>query len=307
MPSVGRTRLRSSTMSSADKKRSTWWVLLEANLAMVAMSTSGPLGRYISLPPHIVICVRCLSGAFLLFLFCKILSVPVKLRNRKDFWRITLIGVLLVSHWTTYFLALQLSSVAVGMLSLFTYTVIAAFLEPVFLKTRFEPIYILFGIMSLTGVALLMPSLDFGDSYVQGVLFGLLSAFLYVFRNLLLKPISASYSSIPLMFNQLLIGGVLLSPFLLFQNGSDIVEEWPWLLLLAIVTTAIGHTMFVKVLASFSVTSISILTAIQPVYGILMGMFFLSEVPSPKAIIGGVLILLTVVLESIRNSLKSNS
>ena len=231
----------------------------------------------------------------------------MQLRNRKDFFRVALVGILLVSHWTLYFLALQLSNVAVGMLTLFTYPVMAAILEPLFLKTRFQPIHLAFGIIGLVGVILLLPSLDFGNSIVQGAFAGLLSALVYVFRNLLLKPISSSYSALPLMFYQLLIGGLVMSPLLFWWEVELILDEWQGLILLAVITTVVGHTLFVKVLKHYSVTSVSILTTVQPVYGILMGLFFLAEVPSPRAILGGLLILLTVVLESIRNSIKSNS
>ena len=54
-------------------------------------------------------------------------------------------------HWVTYFYALKLSNVALGVLSLYTFPIIIALLEPLFLKVKFDPIYILLGLMVLIG------------------------------------------------------------------------------------------------------------------------------------------------------------
>ena len=44
------------------------------------------------------------------------------------------------------------------------------------------------------------------------------------------------------------------------------------------VTTAIGHTLMVTSLKHFSVTTASIISSLQPVYGIIMAFLFLSEI-----------------------------
>ncbi len=290
-------------MSQTEKKAG-WIPLIEVNLAMLFMSTSGPLGRFVNLPPAVTICVRCLIAAGILAVVCRYMRISFTFRNRRDFWRILCVGVLLVSHWTTYFMALQLANIAVGMLALFTYPVLAALLEPVILRTKLQPVHLVFGILTLIGVALLVPKLDFQDHFVQGILAGLVSALIYVFRNLLLKPVATSYSPIQLMFYQLLLGGLAMSPILISVEVVDILVEWKPLVMLAIITTAVGHTMFVRALRHYTVTSLSIMTTIQPIYGIIMGVVFLSEMPSGRSMIGGAIILSTVVMEGYRNAVK---
>ena len=46
------------------------------------------------------------------------------------------LGILLGIHWATFFHAMQVSSVAVGMLSLFSFPIITILLEPCFSKSR---------------------------------------------------------------------------------------------------------------------------------------------------------------------------
>ena len=43
------------------------------------------------------------------------------------------------------------------------------------------------------------------------------------------------------------------------------------------------------------------MSGIQPIYGILFGVLFLSEIPSVRSIIGGALIIMTVVIEQKSN------
>ena len=87
--------------------------------------------------------------------------------------------------------------------------------------------------------------------------------------------------------------------FFIFEFNTSSRYEWGALLILALFTTAIGHTLFVKSFKYFSVSTASLMSSIQPIYGILLGLIFLGEIPISKTIIGGVLIISTVIIESI--------
>ena len=78
----------------------------------------------------------------------------------------------------------------------------------------------------------------------------------------------------------------------------DAKLEWPFLLVLGIITTAIGHTLFLNSFSYFNISTASIMSSIQPIFGVFLGALFLFEVPSIKNIFGGFLILITVIIES---------
>ena len=111
--------------------------LIQLNFAVLLISTSGTLGRYIDLPVPLIILLRSFFGGIFLFLFCKWKKLTFKIQ-KKDRVVVLLSGVLMGMHWITYFISLKLSSVAIGMLSVFTYPVITTFLEPLMLKTKFN-------------------------------------------------------------------------------------------------------------------------------------------------------------------------
>ncbi|WP_324026922.1 DMT family transporter [Maribacter sp. BPC-D8] len=274
--------------------------LLEINLAMLFVATSGALGRYVQLSVPVAIGARAILAFVALFLYCKWKGFSLKV-DKKDIPVILLSGVLMGVHWVTYFYALKLSNVAIGMLSIFTYPVITAFLEPILLKTKFELMHLLLAFLVLAGMYFLSPTLDFENSYTIAIGFGVFSAFAYALRNILLKKKVAKYNGSMLMTYQTAIVGVILFPFLFTVSADTIISQWEVLVALAVLTTAIGHTMFLMTFKHFNITTVSILSSVQPVYGIIIGALFLSEIPKGTTILGGILILSSVVIESIRS------
>lgn len=257
------------------------------------------MGRYVQLPVPVTIASRAILAFVLLFLYCRFKGVSFKV-EKKDLPMIVLSGVLIGLHWVTYFYALQMSNVAIGMLSMFTYPVWTAFLEPVLLKTKFQKIHLLLATLVLCGIYFLIPDFDLENSYTLAIGMGVLSAILYALRNLLMKSKVAKYNGSLLMSYQTGIVGFLLLPVLFFTNVNEILSQWEALVALALLTTAIGHTLFLLSLKHFTVTTASILSSVQPVYGILIGMIFLSEFPSWSTVFGGALILTAVAVESVR-------
>jgi drug/metabolite transporter (DMT)-like permease len=90
---------------------------------------------------------------------------------------------------------------------------------------------------------------------------------------------------------------VILLPALYYLEPESYIDKLPFILILGVVTTAVGHTLFLNSFKKFSVGTVSIMSGIQPIYGILLGVVFLSEIPSNRSILGGILIILTVLIE----------
>ena len=270
-------------------------------LATLFISTSGVLGKYIAMPSEVIIWFRSAFAMVVLYAFCRFRKIDLKIQSKRHVLPFIIGGVFMAAHWITYFYALKLSNVAIGILSLYTFPVMIAFLEPLFLKVKFNPIHIILGLLVLLGLYILAPEFDIKNTQVQGVLFGLLSALCYAVRILILKQYVQQYNGVMLMFYQTVIITVLLVPVLFFMDISGFREQLPYLLLLGLLTTAIGHSLMVHSLQFFSASTASIISSIQPVFGILLAFIFLNEIPTWNTYIGGSLILTTVIIESIRS------
>ena len=253
----------------------------------------------IHISPGPIIFFRSLIALILLFFIIWFRKKSFRLADTKKRKFLFLSGVLLAAHWITYFISLQLSTVAIAMLSMFVYPVITVMLEPFYLKKQFRLIQIPVALLALAGIYILMPAFDINNDNTLGILMGLLSAFFYAVRNLLLKKHATTEDGLVVILHQLLVVVILTIPFLFFQQVSFVTLriEWYYLLFLGVVTTAMGHTFFVKSLNHFSVSTVSILSNFTPVVGILLGMAFLNETPSGNILLGGSLILITALLE----------
>lgn len=277
---------------------------LQLSGAIIVMSSSGALGRYIELPPPVIIWTRCVVGTLALYFFLRIRKFDLNIGWGSHFWIIFASSLFMGLHWITYFYSLQLSNVAIGMLSLFTYPVITTLLEPLMLKVKFDYSNLILAIIALVGVTFLVPELNLENDYTLGILFGTLSALFYSIRNILLKKKITNHSGITMMFYQVLILVLILWPVLFifdFDPVQGIVGNWEALLMLGLFTTALGHTLFVLSFKHFSISTVSIISALAPLIGILLGYIFLNEIPSERTFIGGAIIFFTVTAESIKS------
>lgn len=269
-------------------------------LATLLISTSGVLGKYIAMPTEVIIWFRSIIATVFLFVFCRFRGINIQLKSSKDYKPFLISGILMAAHWITYFYALKLSNVALGLLSLYTFPILIALLEPIFLNIKFNPIYLVLGVLILVGLYILTPEFDLQNNQVKGIIFGVISAFCYAFRILILKKQVANYSGITLMFYQTLIISILLLPTLFFMDLSGLATQWPYIILLGIVTTSIGHSLMLQSLKFFSASTASIISSLQPVFGIAMAFVFLNETPKETTYLGGSLILVAVLIESLR-------
>ncbi|MBJ6367721.1 DMT family transporter [Snuella sedimenti] len=279
--------------------------LLQLLLATLFISTSGALGRFIDLPIPITIWWRSIIALLLLYFFCRYKHISLTIRSKRDLLPAIISGLLLGTHWITYFYALKLSNVAIGMLSLFVYPIFTALLEPLFIKTKFDPIYIVLGLMVLFGIYLLAPEFDIENTHVRGILFGLFSALCYALRNILSKKLVTHYSGSSVMVYQMFVISIVLFPTLFILDASNINTQFPYVILLAILTTAVGHTMLIYSLKHFTVSTASIINSMQPILGIVIAFIFLGEIPTWNTFFGGLIILSTVIIESLRSQKKS--
>ena len=248
-------------------------------LATLFISTSGVLGKYIAMPSEVIIWFRSAFAMIFLYGFCKSRKISLRVIDLKTHVPFIISSLFTAGHWVTYFYALKLSNVAIGMLSLFTFPVITALLEPIFIKSKLNPVHLVLGLMVLIGLYILAPEFSMESSDVRGILFGLFSALCYSIRILILKQHVTLYNGSMIMFYQTFVITIVLFPVLFFMDTSGFQSQFPYLLLLALLTTAIGHSLMVHSLKFFSASTATIISSIQPVFGIIIAFIVVDEVP----------------------------
>lgn len=222
----------------------------------------------------------------------------LKLKTSKDYRIVIVLGVLLASHWVTYFHAMQVSSIAVGVIALYTFPVITVFLEPLFhgAKPHFKDV--LSALMVLLGIYLLVPEFSLSNQITEGILWGVFSAFLFALRNIMQGHYFKGYTARHSLFYQTLVTFLVLLPFSYSSIPVVTNLQWGQLLVLGIFFTALPHTLFAFSLLNLKAKTVSLIACVQVVYATIFAAILLNELPSLSTIIGGLIVVSAAMYES---------
>lgn len=274
--------------------------LLTLYLSAFLMGATGLFSKTIHLPAWDITGYRTWIASFLLFAWVWWRERKLALSSLRDYGRIIFLGSLLAIHWITFFHSMQVSSVSVGLISLYAYPVMTVFMEPFVKKTRLDWRDVVTGFVVLLGVYFLIPEFDLDNNVTLGVFWGVISAFTFALRNLLLGHWFSGQSAARSMSYQVLVVALLMTPVIAFSDYQPTSIDWWQLLCLGIVFTAFAHTLLGDSLRYLKAKTVALVACIQPVFGVIYDVAFLHTVPGLTTLIGGAIILLAAVYESVK-------
>ena len=279
--------------------------LITLHISAFMMAATGLFSQIIQLPAWDITGYRTWVAAVILFLWVWWREGSISLQSTRDYPRMVILGALLCVHWITFFHSMQVANIAVGMLSLYVYPVMTVFMEPLLKRTRIDWRDIVIGLWVFVGVFFLVPEFNLTNNMTQGVLWGILSAFTFALRNLLLGHWFSKQSAARSMSYQVLIVALLMTPVLLTSTHIPSHFDWWLLVLLGVVFTAFAHSLFGYSLRFLKAKTVGLVGCMQPVYGVIYGVFFLHSVPDLSTFIGGAIIVVAAIYESIREHNKT--
>lgn len=271
-------------------------------LSIVLLSTNGLFARSIALDATSITCLRSLVAALGIFILLRLQQRPLRLPDFRSASISLLLGVFLGLHWLTFFKSMQVSSVTVGIVSLFSYPVITVLLEPCFGSRKFHLRDIAAAILVLVGVAIMATARDGSQGDVQmGVFWGLASALLFALRNVSQKYWLHHVPSASLMLYQVAITAAMLLYFTDWQTVSaTTARDWLLLIILGLVCTAGAHTLVAMSLKKLPAKSVALISCLQPFLATLFAWLVLNEVPGVQVIAGGLIVVGVAAYESLQ-------
>lgn len=264
--------------------------LAEIHVAVLLFGLAGLFGKWIVLSPFIIVLGRVLFASITLALTLRLTKQSMKIPQGRDSGYLVFLGFILAVHWVAFFQSIQVSTVAVGLLSFSSYPVFTTFLEPLFFREKIIKMNILFSLFCLIGVLLIIPRYDFNDSTFVGVLWGLLAGLTFAVLTILNRKLTLQYSSMLLAFYQDFFATLFLLPFYFILRPSLNAKNILLLCILGIFCTAASHTLFIKGMKRIKAQTASLIHFLEPVYGIIFAFLFLHEIPSLRTILGGTII-----------------
>ena len=274
--------------------------LMEIHISVFLFGLSGLFGKLLSLPSMVIVFGRAFFSSIFLLLIMLYLKKDIKLKQHKHYLYLVVMGVILAIHWSTFFISIQVSTVAIGLLAFSTFPVFVTFLEPYFFKEKFKLSNIVIAIITFLGVMLVIPKFELGNNLTRGVLWGVVSGFTYAILSMLNRKYVKEYSSLVIAFYEQLVATIILIPFLFLQKPVFQPKDILLLILLGTVFTGISHTLFINGLKNTKTQTAGIITSLEPVYGITFAILLLGEIPTLREILGGIIILGTVFYSTIK-------
>lgn len=274
--------------------------LAEIHAAVVLFGLAGLFGKWLFLSPFIIVLGRVSFASLSLLLLFLLTKQDMRIPQPKDYALFVLLGFILAVHWVTFFKSIQISTVAVGLLSYSSFPVFTAFLEPLFFRERIKISMIFFALLCVIGIFLIIPRFDLSNSVYRGVLWGVFSGLTFSVLTILNRKLSQKYSSLLITFYQDFSATLFLLPFYFLLQPSLGVEEILLLLVLGIFCTAGSHSLFIKGMRHVPAQTAAIISSLEPVYGIVLALIFLKEVPNMRTVFGGIIILGTALVATLK-------
>jgi len=264
---------------------------LKIHLAVLLFGGAGLFGKLIHISSGGIVLGRAGLAAIFLIVLKKILKEDFTVKTGKDWQMFALLGTVLAFHWIAFFESIQLSSVAIGVLTFSTFPIFTTLLEPLINKEKMELSNLALALVALVGVALVMPSMTFEHKDTQGALWGIASGASFAVLTIISKNMISAYSSNSVSLFQNGIAALVL----VFFFHQDILNasstDWFYLILLGFIFTGIAHTLFISSMQNIKAQTASLIASLEPVYGILLAWLILHEVPTLRMFLGGSLIL----------------
>lgn len=270
--------------------------------AILLIALNGLFAKVIPLDAISMTQLRSVIAAIGLIAFCLLQNIDMRLSSLKQTTGVYILGILFGIHWTTFFYSMQVSSIAIGMLSLFSHPVISVLLEPWFRNERPKLKDIVAALIVFTGLLIIVwPELNTSYGAVtQGVFWGVVSAFTYSVRNILQKYYFADIRSNTLMLHQVIMVSLMLVFFIDITAITSLNStHWFMLIVLGLLCSATAHTLLTYCMKIFAVKTVAMIGCIQPLLAASIAWLVIDEVPQQSVFIGGALIIGVALYESI--------
>ena len=202
-----------------------------------------------------------------------------------------LTGLLLSSHWLSFFYAIGLSSVAFGLLTFASFPLFTIVIDSISQRLAPQLKQVVQCLFILVGVGLLMADQQISASMLA-LIAGLISALTFALLLHVNKRLTSRYSGITIAAYQNLFAFICCLPgLLIFSVNEQVIAVLPELALLGIIFTALAHSMLNQTLKTLSAFMVGLAICLEPVYGAIAALLLLAEPITSTMMIGGLLIL----------------
>ncbi|MFS2126357.1 DMT family transporter [Pseudomonas sp. Pseusp97] len=272
--------------------------LIGLHIGALMFGLSGIFGKLILAGPLVIVFGRALFGSLSL---AAVFAGHLRQQKRPTLKQAAMLvggGVLLCTHWLTFFLAVKVGNVAVATLGFASFPAFTVLLEGLLFRERIRKGEYLVVALVCIGLVMVTPTLDLRDGATAGLLWGTLSGLLFALLSLANRVSVRGIDPIQAALCQNLTIIACLLPLVLLELPSIRGMDWLWLVALGVLCTGVAHSLFVASLRLIKARTAAVIFALEPVYGIAFAAVLFGEQPSLRMLAGGVLIIFATFLSA---------
>ena len=204
------------------------------------------------------------------------------------------LGAVQGAHWLLFFLAVELGSVALAVITFYAAPVLIALAAPMALREPLSRVTLASLVPGAAGIALVATGGDAGGRVSLAALAaGLGSALAYAVLVLLSKRLlSGRVPPLTVAFWDCLVGAVVIAPALLLADRvlPDGGGEWAVVVLLGVVFTGASTLVYATLLRHVTAQAAGVLTFLEPVAAVVLAALLVDEPLTLEVVVGGLLV-----------------
>lgn len=281
---------------------------LHLHLIVFIWGFTAVLGALITLDALPLVWFRMLFAVGFIAVFLIYKKIPLRI-STKTALQFLFAGLIIALHWFTFFKAIKISNISVTLACLSTGAFFTSLLEPILYGKKIVWYEVFFGLLVVFGLYIIF---NVEGNYFYGMLIALSSAFLSALFAVINSKFVKEHDPIVISFYELSGGVVFFTFLLLFTHGfsptffSLSVKDLLYLMILSSVCTAYAFIASTSIMKFLSPYTVMLTINLEPIYGIILAVIVFKEKErmSFEFYIGAIIILLTVLLNSVIKSYK---
>ena len=269
------------------------------HVAVALFGFAALFGKWVALPPLVIVLGRTMIGAATLVLVVHVRDHRLRRPSRA----LALNGAILALHWVTFFAAIQVATVAVGLLGYATFPLFVLLLEGRLVPGRARAADWAIALLASAGLVAMIPASDPAGDTARGLALGVVSGFTFAWLAVRNRAFVESASAAEIALWQNAFAALCVVPLLLMLADASWVPDAldaMLLVVLGVVCTGIAHTLFIASMRVVSAHTASVVAALEPVYGVALAVALLREIPDARTWLGGAMIVAAALVASRR-------
>lgn len=270
--------------------------LFALHSAVLLFGLSGLFGKWLDTAPEMIVFGRTVVAALAIYIGLKVFAQPVRVNASKTFWGAVISGVVLALHWGTFFHAIQVSTVAIGLVGFSAFPVFVTLIEPLLTGSSLRRVDILSALLVSVGLLFVAPSFDLADTGTVGLLWAILSGALFAGLTLMNRQLIRQQAVMPLALVQQGVAALFVLPLVIVGGELPSIGDCGMLFVLGLICTALPHVLFVQSLSVLKAQLASVVAGLEPVYGIVFAALLLQEIPTVSTVVGALIVFSAVTV-----------